>query len=187
MKLNLFAGALLIFSGLADAASFQGHTAFTAQPVWGYLSITCNEGGQFDYRRVVCEDIYLDPFEYGYFDAEKGLGADEVLITSQRADGKTVEKQSAYNSETGRSEKRINLWIATLLQNPILDVGNNVVSYQLLSGGEVKASGQFDVKVEVAPEKQCPNGREQSFALRDCTFPNNNLCDRYFRRYNYCE
>lgn len=187
MKLNLLTAAVLVFSGFADAASFQGHSTFTAQPIRGYLNITCNEGGRIDSRQVICEDIYLAPFEYGYFDAEKGLGADEVLITSQRADGKTIEKKSAYNSEIGRSEKRINLWISTLLQTPILDIGNNVVSYRLMSGGEVKASGQFDVTVDVAPQKQCPNGYEQSFTLNDCMFPNNNLCDRYFRRYNYCD
>lgn len=186
MKFNMLAAIVCLSSGLADAASFQGQTSFTAQPVWGRMSISCQENGFTEYQRVICEDVYLSPFEYGYFDAETGLGADEVLISSQRADGKVIEKKAGYNSETGRSEKRINLWIATLLQTPILDVGSNLVSYQLVGGGEVKASGQLEVKVDVAAEKQCPDGHEYSFSMNDCRFPST-LCGRYFQRHNYCD
>ena len=185
MKLGLILAALMM-SGLANAATFQGQTSFTTNPVWGRLSITCQEGNQRDWRSVICEDLRLSPFEYGYFDAEKDLGATEVVLTSQRADGKTIEKTVGYDSTTGRSEKRVNLWISTLLQTPLLDIGSNVIDYRLVGGGELKASGQVTVTVGAGPEKQCPNASEYSFSMNDCRFPSM-VCDRYFRRFNYCE
>jgi len=176
----------LLVSGLANAASFQGYTTFTATPVWGRLTIHCHDGGRSEFQAAICEEVTLSPFEYGFFEAEKDVGANEVLLTSQRADGESVEKRVGYDSSTGRSEKRVNLWISTLFQKPILDVGNNVIDYQLVNEGEVKASGQLTVKVEEGAEKQCPDATDFSSNMNDCRFPQL-ACGRYFRRFNYCE
>ena len=186
MKLTFLVAGVFVISCLANAASFQGHTRFTANPVWGHLSIKCREGGTTDWRYVTCEDVRLAPFEYGYFEAEKGLDATEVHLTSQRADGKTIDKKVGYDSAKGRSEKRVNLWIATLLQTPLLDVGDNKIDYQLINDDEVKGSGQLNVTVEVGEVKQCPDYNEYSNSLRDCRFINM-TCSRYFQRFNYCQ
>ncbi len=186
VKLVTMVVTAFLLSSLANAASFQGHTSFTASPVWGRVSISCQENGFSDWRTVICEDVRLSPFEYGYFEAEKDVGATEVLLTSQRADGKSIDKKVGYDSTKGRSEKRMNLWIATLLQTPMLDVGDNLITYQLVNEGEVKASGQLSVKVSMGPEKRCPDAREYSYNMNDCRFPST-VCGRYFQRYNYCQ
>lgn len=176
----------IFFSIQSFAASFGGQTQFVTLPVRGDLHLTCQSGGQMKTNWVTCSDLRLSPWEIGYFNAEKDVDANEVAIVSQRADGKKVEKTVGYNSAEGKSEKRVNLWIETLFQTALLDVGNNPISYELKKDGVVKASGQFNVEVKEGELKTCPDGDIYSFDMHDCDFPST-ACDRYFNQYNWCQ
>ncbi|MGE0762846.1 MAG: hypothetical protein AB7N80_06180 [Bdellovibrionales bacterium] len=176
---------ILFWATTASAGSFEGQTSFTAVPIQGDLHVVCQNGTQYESRFVTCTDVILDPFDHGYFTAEKDTGADEVVLTSQRTDGKTVEKKIGYDSTKGQSTRRVNLWIETLFQTALLDVGTNPVSYELRQDGQVKASGQFDATVTMAERKTCPRGFESSSSMDDCRFLDF-MCTRYFRSYNWC-
>lgn len=122
----------------------------------------------------------------GYFDAEKDLGADEAVLVSQRADGKTIEKTLPYDSTKGQTTRRANLWVNTLFQKALLDIGSNSVSYQLKQGGAVRASGSFNATVTPGPTYTCRNETWNSSTANDCTFPDQQ-CRSYFARNNWCQ
>lgn len=176
---------IIFYCSLAGAASFQGQTTFTATIIQGELQITCHDNQGIETRYVICRDQILDPFEMGYFNAEQGLDADEAVVISLRSDGKRVEKKVGYDSTKGQSVKRLNLWIETLLQTALLDIGSNPVSYELRKDGQVRASGNFEVSVGEGERRTCARGYESSFSRQDCQFPQH-LCQRYFSRRNWC-
>lgn len=187
--LILCVGLVLGWSGSATANTegrFSGGSSFDAVTLVGEVSISCHEGVKRDFRRYTCVEGILNPGEYTYFVGPDGIVADHVEVKSTWEDGKGRTKSAGYDMEKGRSSKPFNLWIATLLQRPLLDSGLNVIDWKMSLSGKVVAAGQFSVTVNEAADQECPRGHYSSSRLDDCRFPSN-ICWRHFRAYGYCE
>lgn len=179
---------LFLFAGTIFAAGFTGGDTFTSQNIHGNLSVSCmnNQGGP-SFGVATCRMNYLNPGEYSYFQGPN-VDADEVTLQTTWENGKkSKSKTSQYDSTTGKSKKSFNLWISTLTQRPLLDLGKNTVSYKLTKNGSIVESGEFIVNVNSAGTKYCQRyGSYISNDSNDCARASN-LCDRYFRENNYCE
>lgn len=186
MRLLSLIGMSLLFVAQAQAASFQGQTQFTAAELNGRLHVVCRDSNRQENRIIYCRSYTLDPFEAGYFTYDTPVMADKVKLRSERADGKIVEKESGYNSELGRSDKRFNLWIVTLFQTPLLDPGLNNINYQLFKYDQLVTEGQVQVQVNLGAARTCPDDTEFANNETNCEFLER-FCDRYFYRHNYCQ
>lgn len=178
----------LLFSISNFAQGLSGGDQFTSVNVEGRLSVSCmgTQGGP-SYGTASCRMNLLNPGEYSFFVGPK-VDADSVSLQATWENGKVSKvKTEKYDSSTGRSKKSFNLWIATLLQRPLLDFGKNTVNYKLLKNGNIVEEGEFIVNVVSGGTKTCQRpGFYTSSNSSDCAQPSQ-FCDRYFREYNYCQ
>jgi len=178
-----------IFSSLflisAFAQQFKSGNQFFSVPVYGQVFIRCQNASSGEYKQAsfTCSDLRLSPVEYDYFVGPAGMNADRVVLTAIQQSGHKVEKKISY--QNNQSTKRINLWIQSLLQKPLLDEGLNRISYKLYSESQVVSEGSFDVPVVRGQSKTCPNGNIVSTTMSDCDSPYT-ACQKYFYEYNYC-
>ena len=109
----------------------------------------------------------------------------ESNLVSKQESGSVVKKTEDFDGRIGKTENALNLWISTLFQKPLLRDGRNIISYELLSKGVVKQSGEFSVQVSRAPSRVCPNTTYNSIDFNDCQ-AQYSICQRYFKENNYC-
>ena len=178
---SLFAIVLIVLGGPVFAAGFSTDNNFEARKLEGHIRVRCE-------RRIsayhTCSRWTLFPVEYAYFTAG-GVAADSVELRSQRADGKTVTKKFRYSESKQRTEKRVNLWIDTVFQEPLLDTGSNTIFYELSYKGKKVQSDHFVATIKENRQPQyCPDMVIQSTVDSDCQFPGR-ACSIYFRRLNY--
>lgn len=182
----MFAG---LTSGLSYADGFSAGSKFQMTEVRGSVTVNCYDrddyGGGPSYARFNCEEYILDPVETDYFVTDEAVDADKVTITNV-IDGKTIDKTKNYSAKEKRSTSRFNLWLASLLQTPLLTVGKNTLTYELKNGRSVVKSGTFEVDVEVASPRTCRHGYITSYDSNDCRF-SSSACRIYFSRENYCQ
>lgn len=185
---TLLAIVTLLFSISNFAQGLSGGDQFTSVNIEGRLSVSCmgTQGGP-SYGTASCRMNLLNPGEYSFFVGPK-VDADSVSLQATWENGKVSKvKTEKYDSATGRSKKSFNLWIATLLQRPLLDFGKNTVNYKLLKNGNIVEEGEFIVNVVSGGTKACQRaGFYTSSNNNDCAQPSQ-FCDRYFREYNYCQ
>jgi hypothetical protein len=184
MKLSMiFALLLMSISAHADVG-FRGGNEMTAVLAEGDITVQCHRGTP-NVRYVRCRQDVLIGGEYDYFVGPKGVAADEVTLTARHEDGSSRTKKVDYDSKNGRSEKRINLWILTLLQKPLLDVGVNKISYKMTRGSKVSANGEFTATVKDGGRKICRRHGYYNEFGGDCMNPER-FCSQYFSENNYC-
>ncbi|MFC1679630.1 hypothetical protein ACFL2T_05420 [Elusimicrobiota bacterium] len=168
--------------------SFETGNAFSAVILDGYISVSCSEGGRHDSASFRCREEVLDPAEFVRFVGPKGLDADKVTLEATWENGRTRKKTKGYDSASGKSTSRFNLWIATLFQRPLLDYGKNVVRYFMKKDGDTVMEGSFTAEVRTGEERACRYRRHYfSSDLSDCRAGTTRMCDRYFRDENYCQ
>lgn len=166
--------------GFGDGADYE------AQHLDALVQISCHEKGHTEIVHFGCQDWVLDPAEFTYFLGPLGLQADSLILESVRADRSSETKKMAYDSVKGRTSRRINLWVTTLTQRPLLKIGTNKIEWALYSKGVEVAHGYFTSEVSSGPSLSCPPGRYVSYDLNDCRSPSN-ICRQHFERHNYCQ
>ena len=176
---SLFTIFCLLIGSNSWAVGFSQGNAIVQRNISGHINVTCSNGGQISQASSYCDGIVSDPDSTDYFVGPEGVSADNVTLLATRADGSTISKSANYDSAQGRSAKRFNLLIRTLLQKPLLKQGMNKVSYSLTAGSQVKSSGDFNVNVSMGPDITCQSRYFNSFDENDCRIPSN-LCQRYF-------
>lgn len=184
--MKLLALGLVLWSSIVNAQSFEGIKDFRYQPISGRLWISCYEGGVSQTVYAICREDLLEPFERGYFSVDESVDADQVELSSVWASGKTVTKETQFDKDQKRSAKKINLWISSLFQTPLLDEGVNQVTYTLKNQGAIVYQGQTEVKVERHPVRTCGVGHASSMSMMDCT-NTTNKCYEYFKEQNWCK
>ena len=178
---------MLGLSAQAEVGFKNGNqkTAFLSQ---GRIVVHCQSNtpggpifGSFDCRQEI-----LTSGEYDYFVGPAGVKGDSVTLTALHQDGSQRTKTVAYDSAKGQSKKSINLWIATLLQRPLLDPGKNVVRYKITLNDKVTSSGEFIAEVKDGGTRTCSRtGSYWSNISSDCQ-NGSSMCSRYFNENNYC-
>jgi len=173
MRTTLFALTfLLTFSAHANG-QFENGSQFTATSYSGEVHMHCPSQSQVYF----CHENQLSPAEFSYFITDN-TDANEVNIISNLANGKTREKSA--NIKNGKSTKRLNLWISTLLQRPLLSLGVNHLQYTLKNNDTVVEQGDFSVEVQEGRAKRCAPLHIWG-STNDCN-SQSLACSQYFNR-----
>ena len=188
MLRTLFATLLISVSAQADLAGFAKGTEFIAAPVEGQVTVSCNGFNGTGSAIYSCRDIALEPSLYDYFVGPQDTKATDVELKCTRPDGSVRTKSSGYNGAKGVSYDSFNLWISTLFQKPLLQIGTNKIDYRLISNDRAKteiSKGSFEVKVTRAPLRRCQPAHYNSTDINDCS-SQYSICLRYFEEFNNC-
>lgn len=184
--LTLLMSALVSFSQPAHAASSVGFSSgdyFESQRISGDITVFC-DGGKINHFR--CQSEILKPGEVDYFQGPSGIQADRVELVATHSDGSVKSKSKKYDSAKGRSKDRFNLWLRSLTQSPLLEVGTNKIEYKMTKAGSAVTGGQFSVEVKRIEPATCRPSTYTSGNPSDCEF-GDTICDYYFRDENYCQ
>ena len=174
----------------AEAAQFGLDNKYTAVEIFGRIEVRCRDNPRPNFSRYrvyhTCRDWTLDPAEYDYFYHDSQKIADRFKLKSHQANGRVRSKEGGFNSKKGRSQDRVNLWVETLFQRALLDVGSNRIEFALLKGAQVQEEGEFTLEVNVGERRQCQRRSFRAMSPSDCDYPER-FCWQYFNEANYCQ
>jgi hypothetical protein len=190
---SLLAAAAALLAGVTATAApggFKNGNHFEYKSAIGDVSVHCPQTGggappgtptgpTFAQHR--CYGYIFNPGDQDFFVGPL-VNADEVELVSVRADGSKRSKKSEYDSSTGQSKERFNLWIETLFQKPLLKMGRNDVNWVLRRNGKVVQGGSFIAEVFDRGDLRCPSTTETSWEPSDCQ-SSGRICSDYFYRY----
>lgn len=204
--IGLFVGFHAISPAMASDESFASDSGTDAPPLaavpkeglnignelsWaqlrGQVTVICHDpvGGGQDIFTWSCQGSTLEPAEYARFVSLPGGEATRVRLSCTREDGSVQTKTAPYKANEGMSDK-VNLWIATLFQRPLLAPGLNRIQFELMrADASIERSGEFEVKVSRGPDRVCRPRVLPSNAMQDCR-SGLLACERYFFLENYC-
>lgn len=185
MKYSLIFILFSIFSLSSFAQNFKSGNEFTATPLYGTVHMTCFGNGTQPTKSVVyqCQDLRLFPVEYDFFLGPQGVEADTLELTSIRESGSSTNKKVSYKD--GSSVNRVNLWIRSLFQDPLLGKGMNQVEYNLKLNGQSVSQGKINVLVKQGQSVNCPTENLIGNLYSDCDTPYT-ACQNYFSHNNFC-
>jgi hypothetical protein len=136
---------------------------------------------------VTCYGNVLSPSSASHFQYSEEIDADKVILKATQENGRVRTKKSRYDAQKMRSKKRFNLWIGSLLQRPLLDMGENRVDFKLLKNDTVVKEGTFYANISANREgRTCRSAIVYSNNRTDCNGSGRNYCGHYFRQENYC-
>lgn len=178
--------SLFSVHAFAVNTGFETGNEFTARLYRGQVSVSCISSNDHSIYYYNCSAEDLDPAQTANFVIAPGVDADQVALTSTWENGKTVDKNTDFDSTTGKSKKKFNLWISTLFQRPLLDFGTNKIHYVLSKDGKTQSEGDFTATVKKAPATTCrPASLMETFAgnCQSVTV----MCQRYFQEVAQCD
>ena len=174
--------ATLLLSGAVHSAGLKAGNEFESTRLLGDIRVRCGTGSDSRTVNLRCDEDILAPTYYSKFVAQNSE-ADKVKISYIDSRGKKRSKSSRFKN--GESSRSFNLWVWSLTQRPLLDIGENQISYKLTKKGKEVGSGQFTVNVEEMPARDCGYGNYYYSNVNSCN-SYIDLCRNHFRRYNYC-
>lgn len=151
----------------------------------GRVVVHCSENNQRDTAYYNCGAVALSPVEFDYI-VSSGLNADKVTVNYTDSRGKDRSKSVNFDANKQRSTKRVNLWIGTLLQRPLLHSGDNQLEFVATKNGQVVRRENTTVSVVRGEDRQCLSRTYFSRALQDCR-NSSFICQKYFQDENYCD
>ncbi len=186
----LFISLILVssFSFAEDDVTFglMSGSEFRASNIGGNVHIDCNSQNGYHSAFTYCNASVLIPRTSDYFFGPKNVKADQVVLERLDSDGKVaVRKKMAYDSKKGQTKKRVNLWIKTLFQKPLLKLGENQIQFVMYNKGEPVFDGYFMVDVVFEGSYQCKSKYYHFSYDHYCRYPSM-VCEQYFVEQNYC-
>lgn len=186
----IIATFLSMTSAHAGDVGFSTGNSFTASSVEGVVAVTCEGFNGTATARYTCRDVVLEPSPYDYIVGPKFAEARRIDVRAVYADGSSRTKMSFYDGVRGISKDSFNLWISTLFQKPLLQVGVNKIQYSIYSDDKRDiveyARGEFTVQVDRGAARRCPSTSYNSTDVNDCN-SQYSVCQRYFEQYNNCK
>lgn len=166
---------LVMTSGLVmGETTFEHGTEYSVTNVSGQVHVYCGTQNSFQ----VCSGYQSEPGSYTRL--VSGANANRYQITAIHADGSSVSKKGRFNAGRGQSDE-INLFVRSVLQRPLLKIGQNLVRYELTKGGDTVEQGEFVVHVAAAPDIVCRTG---TIWMNPSSCSSQALvCDEYFARF----
>ncbi len=147
-------GFVQVAMGL-DVNLGHGDTIKTDE-IEGYVSVHCRGGDNNSWNNYSCYSNDLAGGNYGKVVVTNGsIDADWVKL--QREGSKYI-KGSKFNALTGETRKNFNLWIKSLLQRPLLKMGENKIKYTFTKNKKVVKTGTFTLNVIEGEYRECRNG-----------------------------
>jgi hypothetical protein len=180
-RLIFFISLIVSSSTYAQSqVGFKNGNHLQSIPVLANIQLFCQNGMS---KFIRCSAELLDPSITDYFVGPENMEADSVELIAQWEDGSLHKKTSKYKN--GKSKNRFNLWIQTLTQRPLLDLGQNRVQYNLSLKGQLVGQGEFAVMVDRMSLAQCPFQTVNSIFPDDCE-QIDLVCNRHLQNQNYC-
>ena len=173
--------ATLLICTASQAAGLKAGNNFESTRLLGDIRVRCGHGSESKVVNLRCDEDILAPTYYSKFVTQ--ADADKVKLTYIDSRGKKRSKSSRIKD--GQSKRSFNLWIWTLTQRPLLDIGENIISYKLTKKGKNVDSGDFTVNVDEMPARDCGYGNYYYSSVNACD-SYTNLCRTHFQRNNYC-
>ena len=182
----LIVGLLVSTSAFADG--FKSGNKFEALNLYGSIIVRCQDPMRGSGMRFEsCAGYILNPSEYDYFVSSSNAQAKQVRLTATHEDGGSETKTVAFDQAKQRSKKQINLWIASITQTPLLEMGVNTIAVEYLDKNkQIASTSQFAVTVEDGGTRSCNSRSYFSNNILDCQNAAL-ICGRYFADENYCE
>lgn len=184
LKLVILITALSSFAH-ADRIGFEKGNSLTVTPVQGQVRVVCNGFNGNGAAVYTCRDVLMKPGAYDYFVGIRDARATKVELKAIHQDGSDRSKTLAYQGSRGRSDEAFNLWISTLFQKPLLEVGANTIKFRLMGNSGVYAEGEFQAVVTKSTMRECPAASYHSSDINDCN-SQYSICQRYFNEHNSC-
>lgn len=179
--LVLFSLAFISFQ--INALNLSQGEEFQATWLSGEATVFCNSGRDHRYSVVRCGMSTLDPVEFDYI-VSRDLDADSITLNYKDHRGKSRSKKVKYDSKKNRSHKRVNLWIRTLFQRPLLHLGKNEIRFTAFKNGEEIHSVERDIIVRNGGQRICAPRVYHSRNMNDCIGAS--ICRRFFYDQRYC-
>ncbi len=177
LVLSFLVASQVFSAGLEKGDEFKAHY------ISGDVSVTCFSSEGTKHASFRCSDSYLSPSVFSKFKTDSSVDADKVTLSYVDSKGKRKTKSSSFKGDTSKSN--FNLWIWTLTQRPLLQVGENTIDYKLTKKKSEVDSGSFTVNVIPQEARYCSYQRYTSSFASDCE-TGSNICDKYFRDQNDC-
>ncbi|MGZ3771170.1 MAG: hypothetical protein ACXVCP_07610 [Bdellovibrio sp.] len=179
----------LLFSFFSEAneVGFKNGNVRTSVKIQGDILVVCEDQMGTQFGNFHCEDNIMVPSEFDYFNGPEGVAADEITLMATHEDGSVRSNTQKYESKKQQSVKQFNLWISSLLQRPLLKMGQNNISFTLKQNGKVTSVGDFKALVQDGGVKTCTRrGHYQSNIGNDCVAGSQRFCDQFFSENKYC-
>lgn len=180
---------ILFVSSAGWAAGFRSGSLFQSTAIRGKVTVTCQDAtGNAGSTSAVydCRDTVLDPGVYDYFIGPVYNSAARVRLHAVHDNGTTRDRVVDYDGPRGISKVAVNLWIRTLFQYPLLDLGKNQIEYTITDSlGRSLASGSFETNVARGAARVCQDTFYNSYDSTDCS-SQYTVCQRYFQQFNNC-
>lgn len=180
---------VLVSSGAAYGQGFTGGSDLEGRSARGTIYLTCyGSGGEMASSTINCRQALLIPYDRDFFiDSNAPENTTHVELINEHQDGRVVSKRVRFDAEKGESRSRINLWIWSLTQRPLLDFGPNEVTYKYYQRSTLLREGVFEVNVAEGGSYRCDPSYESSSWMDDCRSSGQNRCLSYFRQRNWCQ
>ncbi len=183
----LVAFGLFTASMSASAATgFDVGNDFRAVQLHGSVTVSCPSRWGTQSAHFRCIGEVLDPVEFAHFVSDAAVDADAVELKAVHEDGSTRIKAGGYSSAKSKSKDIFNLWIRTLTQRPLLEMGENKIAYTMLKNKKAVMTGTFTANVTDGGDRYCQHDSYWSQNPRDCE-SGSMVCDRSFQSQNWCE
>lgn len=176
----------LNFGYAQNRIGFATGADFTASQIEGRVSVNCSSFNNVGHAEYLCRNIVLEPVVYDFFVGPRDPRAKKLSLLVQHQDGSDRERTVDYDGLNGKSREAYNLWISTLFQRPMLELGMNTVTYSLLDGKNEVIRGTIGVKVNQGARRVCPAASYDSIDINDCS-SQYSICQRYFEEYRNCK
>jgi hypothetical protein len=177
------------FFEFAFAQSFQTGLDRRVVPIQGQVTVFCQMStGEEQRADFICRDRIMEPSPYDFFIGQRFPNERNLSIEllARDAQGGLRTKTSAYSGQLGKSEERINLWISSPFQKPLLRLGRNWVQYRIMNRqNAVLSQGEVISDVNLVASRSCPRTVYNSTNSNDC-ISQYTVCQQYFEQYNFC-
>lgn len=175
------------FAQAAPIAGFKNGNELEVQTLRGSVQYYCRDNMGKNYtRHWSCVADLVSPDTHDYVIANAKIDANKVTITATHEDGSTKSKTVNFNSEKSVSSSRVNLWVKTLTQSPLLEKGANSINVEFKKSNKVVESGNFVSQVHHLGAVQCRH--RATYAQNNGQCDNQNMgCDYYFYLENNCQ
>ena len=175
-----------IANASADFVGFTETNNFLLKSYKGNITVYCRDlafNANWD-----CEGKMLnhDDMEYFYHSNKQ---ANRFSLIAHHSDGSHTEKSGEFLASKGRSKYRVNLWIGSVLQEPLLSTGSNRIEFRLYDGQKLLESGEFNASVRASSQTSysCPSDTIYSRDRMYC-FESRQVCQDYFDQViSWCE
>jgi hypothetical protein len=184
---SIFLLALFI-SSTVHALGFSMGNEFQAKLLVGNLTMVCPGTAINPAQQTTvfnCRSSVLSPVDADYFVGPQ-VNGDSVTLLVTRVDGSTRSKTVGYDGKAGKSVARLNLWVSSLTQRPLLADGLSTIEYFITMGKDIVAKGSYEAQVIRDVPITCGSKTTYAYSADDCQ-NQVTACGRYFSENNYCQ